>query len=44
MIRHARAVLFGGNVAVEDMDDAVEVGNQCPDLLRFLYAAWLASK
>jgi hypothetical protein len=34
-IENPRAVLFGGNVAVEDLDDAVEIGNQCPDLRRF---------
>src|ERR1039457_4890472 len=27
--------LFGGNVAVEDLDDAGEIVNQCPDLRRF---------
>jgi hypothetical protein len=35
VIEYARMFLFGGNVAVEELDDAVEVGNQCPNLCRF---------
>jgi hypothetical protein len=34
-IGYPRMFLFGGNVAVEDLDDAVEIGNQYPDLRRF---------
>ena len=35
MIRHPHARLFGGNVAVEDLDEAAVVGNQRPNLRRF---------
>jgi hypothetical protein len=35
--------LFGGNVAVEDLGGAVEVGNQCPDLRRFSQSALVSN-
>jgi hypothetical protein len=35
--------LFGGNIAVEELDDALEVGNQCPDLRRFSQSALVSN-
>ena len=34
-IENPRALLFSCNVAGEDLDDAVKIGNQCTDLRRF---------